>query len=99
MGRLGPRGRVLLDSLICVAVVGLAYVLLSYGYGLTLRTMTQLAPATQIIMGYVYMAIPVSGAIILLNALFDIFRNVRALATGDMSLAVPLGTLPDAEAD
>lgn len=84
---LGPRGRVALDALICVIVMIFCIVLARYGYTLTMRTMTQTAPATGIIMGYVYIAMPISAALIAIFAAADTVRNIVALIRGDLTLA------------
>lgn len=78
------RGRILLDSLVCVVVFALMIVLIIYGYRLTLRTMTQIAPATGVTMGYIYVAIPIGAALIAVYALVDFFRNILALVSGDL---------------
>ncbi|MBL4916738.1 TRAP transporter small permease subunit [Szabonella alba] len=84
---LGPRGRVILDTVICAIVLVFCIVLARYGYTLTLRTMTQTAPATGIVMGYVYMAMPLGAALTALFAAVDFLRNLSALWQGDLSRA------------
>jgi TRAP-type transport system small permease protein len=98
---LGPRGRVILDTVICVVTFGLMIVLAIYGYQLTLRTMTQVSPAIQITMGYVYAAIPISAVLISLYAVADIVRNALALRSGDLSRAAIMteGSIIDAHAE
>lgn len=81
---MGYRSRIILDTLVCVVVLGLMVVLSYYGYQLTLRTMTQISPSTGIIMGYIYMAIPIGSGLIAIYAVVDIARNVFALASGDL---------------
>lgn len=84
---LGSRGRVVLDTAICVFTLALMCVVARYSYELTVRTMTQVSPAMQVTMGYVYVAMPISAALISVYALVDVVRNVLALAAGDLSRA------------
>lgn len=84
---LGQRGRVLLDTLVCLVVFALVIVLIHHGYRLTLRTMTQTAPSTGVVMGYIYIAIPLSAFLIAVNSFVDFFRNVKALSSGDFAKA------------
>jgi TRAP-type C4-dicarboxylate transport system permease small subunit len=76
-----------LDTVLCALIFALMIVLAFYGYRLTLRTMTQLAPATGVTMGYIYMALPISAALIALYSFVDVFRNLIALARDDLSRA------------
>ncbi len=84
---LGPRGRVVLDTVLCALIFALMIVLLVYGYRLTQRTMTQIAPATGVTMGYIYIALPISALLIALYSFVDFFRNLAALMKGDLSRA------------
>lgn len=84
---LGQKGRVVLDTVLCMLIFALMIVLLLHGYKLTLRTMTQVAPATGVTMGYIYIALPISAAFIGIYSLVDFFRNLFALAKGDLSRA------------
>lgn len=84
---LNHKGRIILDIIVCVIVFSFAAILLYYGYRLTIRTMSQLAPTTGVSMGYIYISIPISASLICLYALVDIFRNSAALLAGDLSRA------------
>ena len=98
---LGPRGRIMLDMVICAITFGLMVVLAIYGYELTLRTMTQVSPAVQLTMGYVYVAIPISAVLILIYAATDIGRDLMALKSGDLSRAAiqTQGSIIDSQAE
>lgn len=82
---LGHKGRVVLDTVLCVLIFALMIVLTIYGYRLTMRTMTQVAPATGVTMGYIYIALPISSVLIALYSFVDFFRNLLALTRGDLS--------------
>lgn len=95
---LGSKGRIVLDMILCVIVLALAFVLVVYGWQLTQRTMTQIAPATGVTIGYIYIALPISAALISLYAIVDVFRNGMAIATDDLSRAAirPTTSIVDA---
>jgi len=93
----GHKGRVILDTIVCIIVFMFVLVLLIYGYRLTLRTMSQVAPATGVTMGYIYMSIPISAALILVYSFVDFFRNLRALQLGDLDRAAVGPPRPTAE--
>ena len=91
------KGRVILDTIVCVVVFVFTLVLLIYGYRLTLRTLTQVAPATGVTMGYIYMSIPIASALILVYSVVDFFRNIWALKIGDLDRAAIGAPRPVAE--
>lgn len=84
---LSHKGRIVVDVAVCIIVLLFALLLVVYGYRLTLRTMSQVAPTTGVIMGYIYMSIPISAALISTYALVDLVRNCAALIAGDLGRA------------
>lgn len=76
------RARAIAKIVACLCVVALLVILLQYGYRLSVRTMRQTSPALGLTMGYVYAAIPISAAVMLLHSAAQLVDYGRALITG-----------------
>ncbi|WP_103104784.1 TRAP transporter small permease [Brevibacillus reuszeri] len=51
-------------------------VMVQQGYSLATRSMTQLSPTLLVPMGYVYMVIPISGVLLIMNALHVTWKDI-----------------------
>jgi TRAP-type transport system small permease protein len=95
---LSRKGRIILDTVVCLVVFLFMIVLVTYGWRLTMRTMTQTAPATGIIMGYIYIAMPISAVLMGAYSIVDLVRNIIALATGNLEKAAIVDRIDTDEA-
>ncbi len=74
---LSPRINWVLDKLHHVVIAGIGLVLIIYGRELVSSTMRSVIPAMGVRSGYLYLALPVGGALIFLEALVDLFGMER----------------------
>ncbi|MGL9727201.1 TRAP transporter small permease [Enterococcus sp. DIV0756] len=71
---LNEKGRRFLEIIVQVLFLLFAAVIMIYGgWQASLVTMGQISPSLSIPMGYVYLAVPVSGAIMLVYSLMNLF--------------------------
>lgn len=68
----------ILAYIVC-GVIG--YIFIVYGYGYALNGMNRTMMCCKFKMGYIYMMIPVCGAIIIVNCLMTILQDMRDLFT------------------
>ncbi|MGY6632160.1 MAG: TRAP transporter small permease [Alkalilacustris sp.] len=76
--RMGERGRAVAGTLVLLLVAGFAVAMLRHGLDLSSRTMRQRASGLGYPMGYVYAAVPVGGALLLVHiasTLPDVLRR------------------------
>ena len=76
---LPPKIKRVTDTLVYIAIIVFFSIVVWQGIPVTMNAMKQHSPAIQANMGYVYMALPVGGALILMEA---VIRFVRFLKTG-----------------
>lgn len=70
---LNEKGRRFLEIVVQVLFLLFAAVIMIYGgWQASMVTMGQISPSLSIPMGYVYMAVPVSGAVMLLYSLMNL---------------------------
>lgn len=79
LGIVAPRVRPYLSLLIMLSMLVFLVVLTREGIGLVQRTMRQLSPALGVPMGYVYLAIPMGGALMILVATRSIVEAIGQL--------------------
>lgn len=60
------------------------------GYKITVENMTWLSPAASIPYGYVYIVVPFTGSILIIQAVLKIFRHVKALLSSSMYYETPV---------
>ncbi len=65
----------ILNLLIYVICIGFALVLIIYGIDMMLRVEPQIAPSTRLSMMWPYLAVPIGGVVILLNAISLILKE------------------------
>jgi TRAP-type transport system small permease protein len=80
--RLGHRGRAVIGIVIALLLAFFFFLMVRYGWELTTRTMNQRSSALRYPMGYAYAALPVSGALLLLYAIENLFKHLQALLRG-----------------
>lgn len=72
-----PAGlRQVLDLVLLLLIGYFALVMVTEGYDVATRFVSQLSPATRIPMGYVYASVPVSGALILLHVVTHVMETL-----------------------
>jgi TRAP-type C4-dicarboxylate transport system permease small subunit len=83
---LPPQGQRIVEVLLQVISIGFFGILVIHGIPLVERTMRQFSSAIRIPMGYIYLAIPVGSALILLFAIEKLVRvgEARARHSGDV---------------
>lgn len=81
--RLGPRGRAIIGIAITLLLAFFFFLMVRYGWELTTRTMNQRSSALRYPMGYAYASLPVGGVLLLLYAIENLIRHVRALIRGE----------------
>ena len=79
-GRLGPRGRAVASIVVTLLLAFFFFLMVRYGWELTTKTMNQRSSALRYPMGYAYAALPVGGALLLLYAVENLWRDVRIAA-------------------
>lgn len=77
--RLPLRWRRLLPLLTSIVAVSVAAVLITQGWIATQQNMRQLLPITRIPVGWLYLALPVCGTLILLYSLVHLYEDVQHL--------------------
>ena len=101
VGKLKPRSRVYTDLLVFICTGLFAGLVLGYG-GLTLVIKTlsldQISPALGIKMGYVYLALPISGFFLLIYSLEFLGERITTLYGNSSEHAAPPESGPSAEA-
>ncbi|WP_291299628.1 TRAP transporter small permease [Desulfosporosinus sp. BICA1-9] len=60
------------------------------GYKITVENMTWLSPAASIPYGYVYIVVPFTGSILIIQAVLKIFRHVKALFSSSVHYETPV---------
>ncbi len=81
-GRWGPRGRAVTGIIVTLMLAFFFFLMVRYGWELTSKTMNQRSSALRYPMGYAYAALPVGGALLLLYAAENLWRDVRVFARG-----------------
>lgn len=76
---LPPKVKRVTDILVYIAIIVFFGIVVWQGIPVTMNAMKQHSPAMQANMGYVYMALPVGGALILMEA---VIRFIRFITTG-----------------
>lgn len=76
---LPPKAKKVTDFIAFVAIIVFFFIVVKEGIPVAMNAMKQHSPAMQANMGYIYMALPVGGALILMETLI---RFVRFLKTG-----------------
>lgn len=89
VGLVPLRGRPYLNLLIQLSILFFLVALTREGISLSQRTMLQSSPALGIPMGYIYMAIPVGGALMILGIVKSVFEAVGHLRSPEA------GVVPD----
>ena len=74
---LSPKLSWILDKFHSLVIAGIGLVMVYYGRELVISTMRSVLPAMGLRSGYLYLALPVGGALILLEALADLFGIER----------------------
>lgn len=69
-----PRLDRVLDAIKNLVALGVAYVLVRYGYILVQFTMRSIMPSTRLPSGLLYMVVPVAGLLIIYESLTDLFN-------------------------
>jgi len=83
VGKLGGKLKILVEFLVYLLIIAFAVLILIYGgYMMVSKTLEtgQPSPAMQIEMGYVYLALPISGIFIAIFALEAAIQTLGALA-------------------
>jgi TRAP-type transport system small permease protein len=86
-GRFGPRGRALAGLVVTLLLAFFFFLMVRYGWELTSKTMNQRSSALRYPMGYAYASLPVGGALLLIYAAENVWRDLRTLLSGRSSRA------------
>lgn len=73
----------IIDVIVCILCIFLFSILLVKGWELVARSMNQQSPAMSIPMSYVYLIIPLSGILMILNVVDVTYKNVKKLWKGE----------------
>lgn len=76
---LPPRGKRFMAIAVCCLITAFSLLLLVYGLRISFDNMTQYSAALQWRMGFVYLCIPIGGALMLLEIPAMIWRTLRDL--------------------
>lgn len=79
LSRLG-RARPLVEGLATISTIAFLGILIYYGWAMVVSGMQQTSPALGLPMGYVYMALPVAGAVGILNIVASIFTDKQPVS-------------------
>lgn len=81
---LNEKGRRFLEIIVQVLFLLFAAIIMIYGgWQASLVTMGQISPSLSIPMGYVYLAVPVSGAIMLVYSLMNLFDRTPRIVESE----------------
>lgn len=83
LGQLPARLRVWLHRLIQLVVIAFGLYMVWYGYQLSMATMGQTFAATKLPIGWMYLAIPVGGVLIVLYGLRSLFAAPKDIHEGE----------------
>ncbi|RUT32486.1 TRAP transporter small permease [Arsenicitalea aurantiaca] len=71
---LPPMGRLVIHRFVCLVIIAFGLTMTWYGYSLTMRMMPTFLPAMQVSQAWLYAALPVSGVLIVLHGLVQLFE-------------------------
>ncbi|HHU18503.1 MAG TPA: TRAP transporter small permease [Clostridiales bacterium] len=83
MDRLKGKSRKTLDIIVNICILFLAIFLLAAGVRLAVTISGQLSPAIRLNMFWVYLSVPISGAIMIIHLASEITQNVKGIFAGD----------------